>query len=221
MTKLFPKTLCLLAILGISGLQASVNKTVSAENSGKVVTTTGIDIKNRNVYTVLKRYFDFQGVPLIIPPQGDLRILEYEVDAPALDHIRGVIGLDTGAGMFPRNKAFTALMNFIGENIFITLDGLHVNSLSQCAEAFEQHKNKWIFYLIKGEEDKGRIARVGETKYNHEDRYALLLESISKKTSKELTMWAAFEQAYPEEAEAVQKETAGIAKNFILCLQGF
>lgn len=61
--KLFQKTLCLLAISGISGLQASVNKTVSTENSGKVVTTTGIDIKNRNAYAALKRYFDFQWVP--------------------------------------------------------------------------------------------------------------------------------------------------------------
>ncbi len=157
---------------------------------------------------------------MVIPSQGDLRILEYEVDAPALDHIRGVIGLDTGAGMFPRNKAFTTLMNFIGENIFITVDDLQVHSLSQCAEAFEQHKNKLIFDLVK-EQENGRIAHVGETKYNREGRYVLLLESLSKKTSKELTMWASFEQARPEEAESVQKETAGIAKNFILYLQDF
>lgn len=122
--------------------------------------------------------------------------------------------------MFSKNKAFTALMNFIGENIFITVDDLQAHSLSQCAETFEQHKNKWVVDLVK-EQENGRIVYVGKTKYNREGRYALLLESLSKKTSKELTMWASFEQARPEEAEAVQKETAGIAKNFILCLQDF
>lgn len=110
------KDLCVLMLFCVIGLQASVKHTVPSKNSEKVVTTTAVVIKNRNAYTALKRYFDFRGVPLIIPNQGKLRIVEYMIDALASKHIKGVVGWDTGAGMFPRNNAFITLMKFFGEN---------------------------------------------------------------------------------------------------------